>query len=257
MRTPLVLVLGAALAIGLAAPAWAHVEIDPAEVPADTSSQVDVVVEHGCGTSPISKVVTRLPPEAVDVSATAPEGWTVTIAGAVVTWDGAARPVAEDLHLTLEFTPRAAVGTVLGFPTIESCPNGQEVRWIEDVPDSDSESVKPLPRVVVVAAPVTATTATAAPPAAPPAATTTAAAPTTPAVTTAPTAAPTSTAPTSTPPTSTPPTTTRVPTTTVAGDGGGVDSTGGVLAGFGAAAVVVLGAGVIFLRNRKRGSDAG
>ncbi len=232
MRTPFVLVpvLGAAFAVGLAAPAWAHVEIDPAEAKANTPTEVEVVVEHGCGTSPIAKVVTRLPPEAADVSASGPDGWTVSIVGNVVTWDGAAKPVAENLRLGLVFTPRAAAGTVLGFPTIESCPNGQDVRWIEDVPDSDSESVKPLPRVAIVAgaaAPAAALTATSA-------ASTTAA------------AAPTASAPT----------TIRVSPTTVAGDGGGVNSTGGVLAGFGAAAVVVIGAGVIFLRNRKPRSGA-
>ena len=182
-----------ALAIGLSAsPAWAHVEPDPEEVPANVPTRVELVVEHGCGSSPIAKVVTRLPAEAVDVTADAPDGWTVSIAAGVVTWDGAARPVQEDLRVGLTFTARAQPGTELGFPTIESCPNGTEVRWIEDIPSSDDESKHPLPRVMVVAgapAPTTTSATTAAA-----AATTAGAATTTAATTTAPAPAATTTA---------------------------------------------------------------
>lgn len=250
MRPRLLLVpaAGVALALGLAAPAWAHVEIDPAEVKANTPTEVEVVVEHGCGTSPISKVVTRLPAEAVDVTATAPDGWTVTVAAGVVTWDGAAKPVAEDLRLGLAFTARAEPGSELKFPTIESCPNGEDVRWIEDVADDGTESQRPLPRVRVLEgapAPTTAAPTTAAAPATTAvAATTTVAAATTTAAAAVTTAGPTTVAaPTAAAP------------TTVADDGG-VNSTGGLLAGFGAAAVVVLGAGVLFLRNRRSAPGA-
>lgn len=253
LRSLLVPAAGAALALGLASPAWAHVELDPAEVKANTPTRLEVYVEHGCGTSPISKVVTRLPAEAVDVSADAPDGWTVSIAGNVVTWDGAAAPVPEDLRLGLTLTARADAGAVLNFPTVESCPNGEEIRWIEDVPDDGGESNKPLPRLRVVAgAPAPVTTAAAAP--------TTAAAPATTATPATTAAAPTTAAgATTTATTATGTTGTGAPTggppTTVRGEGG-VNSTGGLLAGFGAAAVVVLGAGVLFLRYRRSAPGA-
>ncbi len=91
----------------------------------------------------------------------APDGWTVSIAGKVVTWDGSARPVAEDLHLGLTFTARAEVGTELGFPTIESCPNGESVRWIEDVPEGGDETQHPQPRLAVTEGAPAPTTAAA------------------------------------------------------------------------------------------------
>lgn len=166
MRRPLAAGAVVAAALIVAAPAWAHVELDPASAKANLPTPVEIVVEHGCGTSPISKVATQLPPEAVDVVPEAPDGWTVSIAGKVVTWDGSARPVAEDLHLGLTFTARAEVGTELGFPTIESCPNGESVRWIEDVPEGGDETQHPQPRLAVTeGAPAPTTVATTAAPA--------------------------------------------------------------------------------------------
>lgn len=161
MRRPLAAGAVVAAALIVAAPAWAHVELDPASAKANLPTRVEIVVEHGCGTSPISKVATQLPPEAVDVVPEAPDGWTVSIAGKVVTWDGSARPVAEDLHLGLTFTARAEVGTELGFPTIESCPNGESVRWIEDVPEGGDETQHPQPRLAVTEGAPAPTTAAA------------------------------------------------------------------------------------------------
>ena len=161
MRRPLAAGAVVAAALIVAAPAWAHVELDPASAKANLPTGVEIVVEHGCGTSPISKVATQLPPEAVDVVPEAPDGWTVSIAGKVVTWDGSARPVAEDLHLGLTFTARAEVGTELGFPTIESCPNGESVRWIEDVPEGGDETQHPQPRLAVTEGAPAPTTAAA------------------------------------------------------------------------------------------------
>lgn len=161
MRRPLAAGAVVAAALIVAAPAWAHVELDPASAKASLPTRVEIVVEHGCGTSPISKVATQLPPEAVDVVPEAPDGWTVSIAGKVVTWDGSARPVAEDLHLGLTFTARAEVGTELGFPTIESCPNGESVRWIEDVPEGGDETQHPQPRLAVTEGAPAPTTAAA------------------------------------------------------------------------------------------------
>jgi hypothetical protein len=242
--------------VPLAALVWsgtaaAHVEASPGEVPANTPVEIALTIEHGCGTSPISKVVTRLPAQLVGVTAAGPEGWTATIADGVVTWDGTARPVAKDLSLTLAFTARAEPGTEIGLPTIESCPNGQEVRWIEDVPDSGDESSRPLPRLrVVLGAPAPTTVAVPA----------TAAAPTTtaprtdgaPATTAVPTTAAATTAATTTAAAVVVATGATTGTTAAGAAGGGDD--GGAPVGVFALAGVAIGGlvGAVLAAGRRR-----
>lgn len=247
---------GAVLAIatlGVAAPAWAHAELDPGEVKANVPTRIEIVVEHGCGTQPISKVATQLPPELVDVQPEAPDGWTVSVADGVVTWDGSARPVKEDLRLGLTVTARAQAGAELGLPTVESCPDGASVRWIEDVPEGGDESQRPMPRLMVLeGAPAPTTTAAAPTTAAATTTATTAGAVTT--ATTATTAAPATTATTATTAAST--TTIALATTSAGGDDDGESGTSGAaIAAVAAAVLAVAGGGIYLSRRAKRSAS--
>lgn len=263
-RLPLrvVPVMGVLGALALASPAWAHSGLTPDQVKANTPTDVALVIEHGCGSSPISKVAVRLPPEVVDVTPEAPEGWTVAVVGDVVTWEGAARPVLDDLRVGLTLTARAEPGDELPFPVVQTCTNGEEIRWIEDVVDDGTESTRPLARLrVVEGAPMPATPATTAAPATTIAATTSTAGPPSSEAATSTVAAGPTTTPT---PTTAPGAGGAAAGTTAAGASGptttvvdrSVNSTGGVLAGFGGAAVVVLGGVILYLRNRRPGIDA-
>ena len=242
--------LVATATFGLTAPAWAHAELDPGEVKANVPTRIEIVVEHGCGTQPISKVATQLPPEVVDVQPEAPEGWTVSVAAGVITWDGSARPVKEDLRLGLTLTARAAAGTELGLPTVESCPDGASVRWIEDVPEGGDESQRPMPRLTVLEGAPAPTSTAAAPPA------TTAAAPTSaaaapPAATAAPT---TAAAGTSAASSAEPTTTVAAAPTSIRGDDDGGSGTSGAAVAAVAAAILAVAGGGIYLSRRAKGS---
>ena len=246
-----------AMVLSLASPAWAHVELDPGQIKANVATRIEMVVEHGCDASPISKVVTRLPPEAVDVNADGPTGWTAAVAANVVTWDGTAAPVTKDLRLGLTFTARAPAGAELALPTVESCPDGEEIRWIDVVPATADESVHPVPRLTVSTGDAPATT-TAAPATAAPA--TTAAATTTSVPRTTPTTATTAGPSTTGGPAGGPTSADGSPSTTTApgpapsngGGSGALVAVAGVLV-----AVAVVGGVVVTVRRRRGRTDDG
>lgn len=125
----LVVAVGATLGVW-GAPAWAHVDAQPGQVPAGAEADVDFVVSHGCDDSPTTSLTIQLP-EGVSGTPLAVAGFQGAVAeGRVVRWTGGNIPADQKqafrVHLRLPNTP----GATLYFPTIQSCQLG-EIRWIE------------------------------------------------------------------------------------------------------------------------------
>jgi uncharacterized protein YcnI len=259
----------------------AHTEASAVAVAARSDATVTFEAEHGCGDSPTVGV--RIQAPVPDARAGAVDGWTATATpdgagNTVLEWTGGSVPADEEGAFPVELTVPDAVGSLLAFPAVQRCENGEELAWIGVTPGDEY----PAPQVLVlaagsepaatlddvpadapgrdllvaltegvsaddaVAAPATTTPVTATPTTAAPATTlapgpTTAPATTDAAMTTAPdTSAPASTVPETTAP---------APTTTDGGDGGG--SSAGVVIGL-IIAVAVIGAigGVVYARRR-------
>ena len=262
----------AAAACTVAAPgvALAHTEPDLIAVPAGSASTIHLEPTHGCGESPT--VVVRIRAPFPDATAGEVEGWTATATpdgagNTVLEWSGGVLPADEDGAFPVQFTAPDAVGTLMTFPAIQVCENGEELAWISGNPADEY----PAPRVLVLppgsepAATLddvpldapgrdqlvavvdvdnpNATTTTAAPTTTAPATTTATAAPATSAATTA---APESTVSETTVAETTPPASTAPPTT----EGGDSGSAVGPIALAGGA-VVALGAGAAIVARRR------
>jgi hypothetical protein len=259
----------AACIVAASSPVLAHTEPDLIAVPAGSAATVRLKPTHGCGESPTVLVRIRAP--FPDATAGEVEGWSAaaTPDGAgntVLEWSGGVLPADEDGAFPVQFTAPDAVGTLLTFPAIQVCENGEELAWISGDPTDEY----PAPRVLVLPpgsepaatldevpldAPgrdqlvavidvdnpnATTTTATTAAP------TTTAA----PATTTTSTAAPatTASAETTAPETTTP--ASSAPPTTADGEGEEGSSAVGPIAIAGGA-VVALGAGAALVARRR------
>jgi periplasmic copper chaperone A len=166
--------IAAALVVALSAPAWGHIDIDPPEALAGTTTTLNLTFHHGKDGTATTGLSVRLPAGTTLVRVPPLPGWAVaqsTDGGlTVVSWEGGRIPDGQEAAFPLEVTLPATPGEVL-FPTVQMTEAG-ELAWIEPVAD-ESETAKPAPRITLAANPDATTTTTAAP------TTTTTAAPTT------------------------------------------------------------------------------
>lgn len=148
------LVLTVTAVVALASPAWAHVEIEPAEAVAGaTESLTFSVAYEGSATTGL---VVQLPEGASVSEVPAKTGWTSAVDEAehTVSWTGGSA-AADDTFSVVVVLPTTP-GEVL-FPTIQQTVAG-EVAWIGEEEGEDHGS-NPAPRLTLVADP-TATTST-------------------------------------------------------------------------------------------------
>jgi len=152
--------LAALVLLALAGPASAHVEVDPTEAMAGTTTTLTFTFHHGKdGTATTGLEV--LIPDGVVVEET-PEvpGWTVTVddEAGTVTWSGGSIPDGEHGAFPIVVTLPAEAGELL-FKTVQTTEAG-ELAWIQEEADGHGEEGDhPAPRLVLTANPdVTATT---------------------------------------------------------------------------------------------------
>jgi periplasmic copper chaperone A len=171
--------IGAATAVvttlALAAPAAAHVTIDPAEGPADGYATVGVQVPHGCGDAPTRVVRVQIPEQVPSVTPQIHQGWEVTtkqgpkdaveLHGETVDsgvkeviWtvsDGDPLPSDRlDVFGMSVKLPAGEAGDPIYFPTVQECVGGEREAWIQiprrDEPDAELDT--PAPSVTLTAA---------------------------------------------------------------------------------------------------------
>ena len=147
-----ILVVGAAIAwVGLAAPAWAHVEMEAVPgAPGATDATLKVTAEAESTTAGMTKVdVTADPAIPADqvTLADGPPGWTVTPGsqgGFAI--GGPALPNGEDATISLKVKQLPNAPQVV-FKVLQTYSDGEIDRWIE-VPGPDGkEPDKPAPIV--------------------------------------------------------------------------------------------------------------
>lgn len=168
--------LAAALACSLiaAAPAAAHVTIEPAEGPADGYATLQVQVPHGCDGSPTRAIRVQIPESVPSVTPQVHPGWEVTtkdgpkdaveLHGETVTrgvkevvWTAAdAGPLPDgrlDIFGMSVKLPAGAAGDPVYFPVVQECVKG-ETGWIQ-IPqpgESEDDLEEPAPAVTLTAA---------------------------------------------------------------------------------------------------------
>jgi periplasmic copper chaperone A len=129
----------------------AHTETDVVAVPASEEAAVTFRPQHGCGDSPTVAVLVRAPvadavPEEVDgwQSSSSPDGQGNT----VLEWSGGSLPSDQPGAFPVEFVAPDTVGSLLTFPAVQRCENGEELAWISGDPAAEY----PAPRLLILAA---------------------------------------------------------------------------------------------------------
>lgn len=159
-----------AVVLSLAAPASAHVGIDPSTTAAGAYTVLTVAVPHGCEESPTTKIAIKIPEPILAVTPTRNPFWDVeaTIAKlAKPTKDAHGNAVTERVE-TVEYTATTPLpadqrdafelslqlpetpGKTLTFPVIQTCEEG-ETAWVEVPSDGGNadDLEHPAPTVTI------------------------------------------------------------------------------------------------------------
>jgi len=208
-------IVGAIALVVFAGPAAAHTGTTASPAP-EGRTLVTYTFSHGCSGAPTVGLRAQLPAGASSVVASNPSGWSSTVTPTEVHWTGPEIADGISAQFNVAMVLAQPAGSTVVMPNIQECSGGAELAWI-GAPSSDtSESSRPAPTIVVPAnasaAPVTAVS---------------------PSVTVASGEARMST------------------DANAVTEEGSAQSDAGRIVFFGACAAIVIGAGVLFLKNRK------
>jgi uncharacterized protein YcnI len=163
------LMLAAAMTLGAASIAFAHVTLEQREAPVGASYKVVLRVPHGCDQSPTVRLTVHIPEGVIGVKPMVKPGWQIDLTrgpyaksysyfhGATfsegvkeVTWSGGRLPneFFDDFVLSVFITGDLAPGKMLYFPVVQECEKGVH-KWVE-VPDKPGAQLnEPAPGVML------------------------------------------------------------------------------------------------------------
>jgi len=159
LRIPLATAAAVGVALCIAGPASAHIHTDPEGVKAGTENTVGFIIEHGCDGSPTTKIELQLPTGVTGITGVDGNGFTASVDGQVVTFEGGTLPDDTEQAFEATFTAPNEAGTI-DIPLIQTCEEGS-TDWIEPEVEGQPEPEHPAPQLVIAANP-DATTTTAA-----------------------------------------------------------------------------------------------
>ncbi|MCS5486693.1 YcnI family protein [Curtobacterium flaccumfaciens pv. beticola] len=167
----------AAIVLGTAAAASAHVEADATSTAANSYTTATFSVPHGCDGSPTTKLEFQVPKSVIEVTPTVNPNWTITkttepyTSGASSSSDedeaGAVRvtsvtytaktplPADERDTFSLSFSlPDGKPGDRVSFPVVQTCEQGT-TDWDQVQQTGKAEPEHPAPSIVLTAATAT------------------------------------------------------------------------------------------------------
>jgi uncharacterized protein len=170
VRTRTALAAAGALLL-VAAPAAAHVELAPQEVPKGSTTTITFRVPNERDDANTTKVAVQLPPDhpIANVRPIDVEGWRITTEtdpeGRVttITWSGG--PIVKDTteQFPVEIGPLPTDVDTLEFKAVQTYSDGEVVRWIEETPPGGEEPEHPAPTLRLSGPIVTTTSSPASP----------------------------------------------------------------------------------------------
>ena len=164
----------AAIVLGTAGIASAHVEATSTSTAADSYTTVTFSVPHGCDGSPTTKLAFQVPESVIEVTPTVNPNWTITkttvpytdpsASAGAGSEDAAERvtgvtytaktplPADERDTFSLSFSlPDGKPGDRVEFPVQQTCVKGS-VAWDQEQQDGAAEPEHPAPSIVLTAA---------------------------------------------------------------------------------------------------------
>jgi uncharacterized protein YcnI len=150
-RIPLLVTLVCGFVL-LAAPAWAHVTIDPSEAPQGGFATVSFRVPNERDDAATTTLVVEFPTDdPIENASVQPvPGWTAAVersgeAVTRITWTGGPIQPGEFQQFPVSMGPLPDDADELVFPAIQTYDSGEVVRWIETAPASGEEPEHPAP----------------------------------------------------------------------------------------------------------------
>jgi len=146
--------------VALAGPAFAHADATAKAEQAGRTA-ITISLEHGCNGNPTTGLRVSLPTGAKDVTGTNAGGWTSTVTASEISWTGGsiAATTSGDFKFSLVLAQPA--GETVTLPTIQTCTNNTEIAWIQTGNGDESEASHPAPQFEVPKNSTSATTAVA------------------------------------------------------------------------------------------------
>jgi periplasmic copper chaperone A len=138
------------LLVVAAAPASAHVDLDPTEALAGSTTTLTFSFLHGKDGTATTGLSVQMPPGAEVLDTPEVEGWQVEVEDVdppVVTWSGGSVPDGTPAAFPVEVRLPVEAGTVL-FPTVQETEAG-DLSWIS-VEEGENEDMSPAPRVLLL-----------------------------------------------------------------------------------------------------------
>lgn len=133
------------LLVVAASDAQAHIEPKPTIVKAGTKLEVSFNVEHGCGTSPTTKLQMKVPAGVTASNPRGPSQVVATVSGSVVSFEGVVAGKNSKFLVTMQFP---ATPNVLSFPIVQTCKVGK-VSWIQVPSAANPKPSFPAPQITV------------------------------------------------------------------------------------------------------------
>lgn len=140
-----IIVVAVAVLFTTATTASAHVTVQPTEAEAGSFARFVVRVPNERDDAATTKVEVQLP-EGLEVRYQPKAGWTRTVSGRMVTWEGGRIEPGEfdEFGFSTRMPEKA---TTLVFPAVQTYSNGEAVRWV-----GPADAEEPAGRVTVTAA---------------------------------------------------------------------------------------------------------
>jgi uncharacterized protein YcnI len=147
--------------VALAGPAFAHADATAKAEQAGRTA-ITISIEHGCSGNPTTGLRVSLPAGATDVTGTNAGGWTSTVTASEISWTGGSLAATKSGDFEFSLVLAQAAGETVTLPAIQTCTNNTEIAWIQTDNGDESEASHPAPQFEVPKNNTSATTAVAA-----------------------------------------------------------------------------------------------
>jgi uncharacterized protein YcnI len=140
--------------LAMAAPALAHVTVNPSSAAKGSFAKLTFRVPNERDDAGTAKVEVFLPTDhpIENVSVKPVPGWTATVDKQHVTWSGGTIKPGEFQEFDLSVGPLPDNADKLVFKAIQTYSDGEVVRWIEEAAEGASEPEHPAPVLTLTAA---------------------------------------------------------------------------------------------------------
>jgi uncharacterized protein YcnI len=142
-----------------ATPVLAHVDVADSTVQPNGDASVTFSFDHGCDGEPTTSLRVQVPEGVSDVVPQPVDGWQTASSATEFSWSGGSVPDGQQAAFTATMRVSGTAGDTIWFPTVQGCPSGEEA-WIETAAPGAPEPENVAPSIVL-AVTVEATTTTA------------------------------------------------------------------------------------------------